>query len=38
MTTTSSPNATRYDRNVVMKPPMRGPMAAAMAAAAPTSA
>ena len=38
MTTTSSPKATRYDRNVVMKPPRSGPTAAAMAAAAPTSA
>ena len=38
MTTTSSPNATRYDRNVVMKPPISGPTAAAIAAAAPTSA
>ena len=38
MTTTSSRNATRYDRKVVMKPPIRGPTAAAMAAAAPTRA
>ena len=38
MTTTSSRNATRYDRKVVMKPPSSGPTAAAMAAAAPTRA
>jgi hypothetical protein len=38
MTTTSSRNATRHDRYVVMNPPMRGPTAAAIAAAAPTSA
>ena len=29
---------TRHDRNVVMKPPRSGPTAAAIAAAAPTSA
>ncbi len=38
MTTTSSANPTRHDRKVVMKPPSNGPMAAAIAAAAPTSA
>ena len=38
MTTTSSRNATRYDRNVVMKPPISGPTAAAIAAEAPTRA
>jgi hypothetical protein len=38
MTTTSSPNATRHDRYVVMTPPSSGPTAAAIAAAAPTSA
>ncbi len=38
MTTTSSRNATRYDRKVVMKPPINGPTAAAIAAAAPTRA
>ncbi len=38
MTTTSPANATRHERYVVMKPPSRGPTAAAIAAAAPTSA
>src|SRR6185436_16130356 len=38
MMTTSSANPTRHDRYVVMKPPSRGPTAAAIAAAAPTSA
>ena len=38
MMTTSSKNASRHDRKVVMKPPRSGPTAAAMAAAAPTSA
>jgi hypothetical protein len=38
MITTSPKNATRQDRYVVMKPPSRGPTAAAIAAAAPTSA
>ena len=38
MTTASSRNATRHDRYVVMKPPSSGPTAAAIAAAAPTSA
>ena len=32
------PNPTRHDRKVVTKPPRSGPMAAAIAAAAPTSA
>jgi hypothetical protein len=31
-------NARRHDRNVVMKPPISGPIAAAIAAEAPTSA
>jgi hypothetical protein len=38
ITTTSSRKATRYDRNVVMKPPISGPTAAAIAAEAPTRA
>ncbi len=38
MTTISRRNPTRHDRNVVMKPPSRGPIAAAIAAEAPTSA
>ena len=38
MTTTSPKNATRQERYVVMKPPSSGPIAAAIAAAAPTSA
>ena len=38
MITTSSKNPTRHDRNVVMKPPSRGPTAAAIAADAPTNA
>ena len=38
MITTSPTNATRHERYVVMKPPMSGPTAAAIAAAAPTSA
>lgn len=38
MITTSPRNATRQDRYVVMKPPSNGPTAAAIAAAAPTSA
>jgi hypothetical protein len=38
MTTTSRRNPIRQDRNVVMKPPSSGPTAAAIAAAAPTSA
>ena len=38
MTTSSSAKPTRHDRKVVMNPPRSGPMAAAMAAEAPTSA
>ena len=38
MMTASSRKPTRHDRNVVMKPPRRGPTAAAIAAEAPTSA
>ncbi len=38
MTTSSRAKPTRHDRNVVTKPPSNGPMAAAMAADAPTSA
>ena len=38
MITTSPPKATRQERYVVMKPPTSGPIAAAIAAAAPTSA
>ena len=38
MITTSSANPTRHDKNVVTKPPRRGPTAAAMAADAPTNA
>ena len=38
MITTSPKNATRQERYVVMKPPTSGPTAAAIAAAAPTSA
>ena len=38
MITTSPKNATRHERYVVMKPPTSGPTAAAIAAAAPTSA
>ena len=38
MTTTSSANATRHERKVVMNPPSSGPTAAAIAAEAPTSA
>ena len=38
MTTTSSAKPTRHDRYVVTKPPRSGPTAAAIAAAAPTSA
>lgn len=38
MTTASRPNATRHDRYVVMNPPSSGPTAAAIEAAAPTSA
>ena len=38
MITTSRPKPTRHDRYVVMKPPISGPTAAAIAAAAPTSA
>ena len=38
MMTTSSPKPTRHDRYVVTNPPSSGPIAAAMAAAAPTSA
>ena len=38
MMPTSSRNPTRHDRNVVMNPPSSGPTAAAIAAAAPTSA
>ena len=38
MTTTSSRNPTRHDTKVVRKPPTSGPTAAAIAAAAPTSA
>ena len=38
MTTTSSRKATRHDRNVVTKPPSSGPIAAAIAAEAPTRA
>ncbi len=38
MITTSSANPTRHERYVVTNPPSRGPIAAAMAAAAPTSA
>ena len=38
MITTSPRNATRHERYVVMKPPTSGPTAAAIAAAAPTSA
>ena len=38
MITASSAKPTRQDRNVVMKPPINGPTAAAIAAEAPTSA
>ena len=38
MTTTSRANATRYEKKVVMNPPINGPTAAAIAAAAPTRA
>ena len=38
MITASRAKATRHDRNVVMKPPINGPTAAAIAAAAPTRA
>ena len=38
MTTSSSRNAIRQERYVVMNPPSSGPTAAAIAAAAPTSA
>ena len=38
MTTASSRNAMRQDRYVVMKPPISGPTAAAIAADAPTVA
>src|SRR5262249_18173497 len=38
ITTTSPAKATRHDRYVVMNPPTSGPIAAAIAAAAPTSA
>jgi hypothetical protein len=38
MMTASSRNPTRQDRKVVMTPPSSGPTAAAIAAAAPTSA
>ncbi len=38
MMTSSSRNAIRHDRYVVMKPPINGPTAATIAAAAPTSA
>ena len=38
MITASSRKPTRQDRKVVMKPPSNGPTAAAIAAAAPTSA
>ena len=38
MITASPRNAIRHDRNVVMKPPMSGPTAAAIAADAPTVA
>ena len=38
MITTSSAKPTRHDRYVVMKPPIKGPTAAAIAAEAPTSA
>jgi len=38
MTTASRANATRHERYVVMNPPSSGPTAAAIAAAAPTSA
>ena len=38
MMTASPRNARRHDRNVVMKPPMSGPTAAAIAADAPTRA
>ena len=38
MMTTSSPKPTRHDRYVVTNPPSSGPIAAAIAAAAPTSA
>ena len=38
MMTTSSPKPTRQDRYVVTNPPRSGPMAAAIAADAPTSA
>ncbi len=38
MITTSPAKATRHERYVVMKPPSNGPTAAAIAAAAPTSA
>ena len=38
MIRTSPPKATRHERYVVMRPPSSGPTAAAIAAAAPTSA
>jgi hypothetical protein len=38
ITRSSSRNAIRHDRYVVMKPPSNGPTAAAIAAAAPTMA
>ena len=38
MITTSPANPMRHDQTVVMKPPTRGPTAAAMAADAPTRA
>ena len=38
MTTASRRNAIRHDRYVVMNPPISGPTAAAIAAAAPTRA
>ena len=38
ITTSSSTKPTRHDRYVVMNPPSSGPTAAAIAAAAPTSA
>ena len=38
MMSASRRNPTRHDRSVVRKPPISGPIAAAMAAEAPTSA